>query len=106
MLLKHRKYRAETIKDLKEFLLFCNQKISQLPPRQQKLMYMYMVYADRVLTGKPISDLQVTNLLYYRRYKMRERKKCPFTKNYCLSDFPQSVKPKECLDEGICILLR
>lgn len=106
MQLKHRHFRDETIKQLKEFLLYCRLKIHQLPSSQQRLMKMYMVYTDRILTSKPISDIQITNLLHYRRYKMKERKKCPFTKNFCLSDFPDSIDPKSCAVEGICILLQ
>jgi len=104
-LTKPRRFKKITIIKINNFLDFCTIKIKKLPPNQQKLMRLYMVYANRILLKKPISQTQVNNLLTYINLKMRIRKTCPFTGNYCLSDFPEKINPSACKEEGPCILL-
>lgn len=105
MLLKSHKYKKNSISRLNDFISFCNYKINSLPPSQKKLMRMYVIYAQKILSNKPISTQQINNLFAYMRYKMVDRKKCPFTKCFCLSDFPTKINPQKCLEEGPCILL-
>ncbi len=105
LLTRHRKLRKSTIVNLKNFIAFCKIRIKSIPASQQKLMRMYVDHTYRLLNHKPISNMQVNNLLAYMRNKMQDRKVCPYTNNYCLSDFPNSISPKECTRDGPCILI-
>ncbi len=100
---KTRKLRNSTLIKISNFIDFCNVKIKTIQPNQRKLMRIYMLYANRIMLGKPLSPAQTTNLLTYVNYKMRGRKHCPFTKKYCISDF--QINPESCRVEGPCLLI-
>lgn len=104
-LMRKRNFRKSTLIKINNFLDFCNVKIHLLPKNQRKLMRMYMVYANRLLFNGIIAQAQINNLLTYINFKMNNRKKCLFTGNYCLSDFPDKINPQICKEEGPCMLL-
>ncbi len=102
---KIRKLRNSTLIKINNFLDLCNVKIRTIQPNQRKLMRIYMLYANRIMLGRPLSTTQTSNLLTYMNYKMRGRKFCPFTKKYCISDFQDKISPEACRIEGPCMLI-